>query len=241
MIFLLLLDDLDLLEGNEIRHREHRNQPEDQVEPSLEKKLQPPAVETVQSFEGEVVKALHDGIGPLVRPAQHGVAFLRVVRRQGEIDAKRNEDQRDEQGGEQRNGQWKRQPHEEKLPLALHQRHGHKHHNRRQRRHGDREGDFARAFHARVAPGHSILVHPLDVFGHHDRVIHQHPDGDDEGENGEKVERFAGEEHHGQRHQGGKRNRESDDGRQPKAEQKNEKHERRQHSADDSTVDQVAQ
>src|SRR5688572_17162960 len=56
LVLLLLLDDLDLLEGNEKSEDEHGNERQHEIEPALEEELQPPAVLPVHPPERQIIK-----------------------------------------------------------------------------------------------------------------------------------------------------------------------------------------
>ncbi|MFM1943509.1 MAG: hypothetical protein RI897_2491 [Verrucomicrobiota bacterium] len=79
----------------------------------------------------------------------------------------------------------------------------------------------------------------MDIFCDHDGVIDEHADADDEGEDGEDIEGFAGEVHDHEGDEEGEGYGECDDGGEAEAAEEHEEDEGGEGTADDAALDEV--
>ena len=100
----------------------------------------------------------------------------------------------------------------------------------RQRHGDDREADLVGALDRRVEGLHALLDVAVDVFEHHDGVIHHEADGQHHGKQGERVHREARRIHDGEG--GDQRYRDRHDGDHRGAEGMQEQQDDQQHQAD---------
>jgi hypothetical protein len=84
-------------------------------------------------------------------------------------------------------------------------------------------------------------VEAVDVLGDDDGIIDQHADGDDEGENGQDVERLADEKHGGEGDQQGNRDGKRDDDGEPDASEEPKKDAGGEGGADEPAGDEVVE
>ena len=69
--------------------------------------------------------------------------------------------------------------------------HGHEGDHVGQDAEGDGHGNFPSPAHRGIKPGQSFLVIMINVFPHHDGIIHHDTQGDDEREHGHHVDAYA--------------------------------------------------
>ena len=90
------------------------------------------------------------------------------------------------------------------------------HRDERKRDGDDGEGDFIHALERRLHRGHAVLDVTMDVFQHHDGVVHDHADGQHEREHGEDVDGVT--ERHQDRERADDGNRDGDGRNERRAE-----------------------
>ena len=181
--------------------------------------------------EGEIALAepLHEG-GERHHQFFQTPGLRLVMRPQPQGGEQGNQRHRDDEGRGQGEAEGKGQGRKQLAHEAAqeHQRNQH-----RKRRHGTGqvgEKDLLRALDGRL--GRRLARHlqvPVDILQHHDTVIHQQTDGENDGRHGDHVEVDARQPHEREGHQKRHRDGDGDDGRLAQIGQEQEHHADGQH------------
>ncbi|MDW8468283.1 MAG: hypothetical protein RML56_03985 [Burkholderiales bacterium] len=153
----------------------------------------------------------------LEQPVEPPVAALDVQKARAEH---RRERERHEQRHEHAEGHHHRERAQELAGDAGDEDHRREDRHQRERRRDHREGDLAASLHRRLKRvGDQPLAVAVDVFEHHDRVVHHHAHEQQQREQRHRVERQTEEVHHRDRAEERHRDRGRDDERRAQAPQ----------------------
>ena len=137
-----------------------------------------------------------------VEPAKKAALGMVLTLGNG-LEQCRAQGRRQRQGQERRKQNRGRHRHRELLidhaHRARHKRHGNEHGHQYQGNADDRPADLRHGLVRGLAWRQAFAEHdPLDVLNHHNRVVHQNPDGQDHAEHGQYVDRETQDQHRGE-------------------------------------------
>ncbi len=210
--------DLEKIERQSNDREEHHRHERTNAQHSV----QAPGVEAVHRVETRLVQAIDPvvpllaRVGPEKTAAQHGC-----------------KDNRNHAGEQDCHGDGDRELAEQAPQHAAHEQDGNENGGQRHCHRKNGEADFLGAFERCLKGRLARFDMPHDVFQHHDGVVNDEADAQDQSHHRHVVEAEIQQAHHGERAQEGKRQREAGDGGGPEIPQEQKDHAHNQPDGDE--------
>ena len=188
-------DLIGVLLGDEaLRHEDEQHAGQHQHHDERRHRRRPVPQDDLQRAVVAAQQAVEALLGDLGRTPTSLPCLVRLLQEQAAQH--RRQRHRDDAGDQDRDADRDRELAEQPAEHAAHEQHRDEHRGQRQRHRDDGEADLARADQRR---GQRILAHldvPVDVLQHHDRVVDDEADREDERHHRQVVEAVAEHVHH---------------------------------------------